>query len=69
MVEETAGNGCLGTDILAGLSARGLCPKSRLLNLRDGIVPHGSLKDLRRLMGIDAQGIYEAAKELLIHEA
>ena len=69
VVEETAGNGCLGTDILAGLSARGLCPKSRLLNLRDGIVPHGSLKDLRRLMGIDAQGIYEAAKELLIHEA
>lgn len=69
VVEETAASGCIGTELLSGLMQEGLCPACRLLNLREGVVPHGSLAELRRLMGLDADGIYQAAKELLTHEA
>ncbi len=69
VVEEAAAQGCVGEDILSGLLQAGCSPRCKLLNLGPGIVPHGGLKDLRRLTGIDAEGIYEAAKELLTYEA
>jgi 1-deoxy-D-xylulose-5-phosphate synthase len=65
VVEETAHAGCIGTDILAELSLTGISVSAKLLNLGTGIVTHGDLKSLRRLTGLDAQGIYIAAKELL----
>lgn len=64
IVEETARTAGIGTEVLARCAVRG-----RTLDLGDGIVPHGDLASLRRLMGIDAQGIYQAAKELLQDEA
>lgn len=69
VVEETAAVGCIGTELLAGLAQDGVCPACKLLNLRDGVVPHGSVAELRRMMHLDADGIYQAAKELLTHEA
>ena len=64
VVEEAAEAGCIGTEIVAKLSSQGLFPSVRLLNLKDGIVPHGDLKTLRSLAGIDKEGIFRAGKEL-----
>ena len=68
VVEETAEAGCIGTEIVTQLSSLGLFPSIRLLNLKDGIVPHGDLKTLRSLAGIDKEGIFRAGKELLHEE-
>jgi len=69
VVEETAAVGCIGREIRSALSELGMAPRSALLNLKNGIVPHGDVKSLRHMMGLDAEGIYQAAKELLHHEA
>ncbi len=69
VVEETAQAGAIGTEILSRLMQAGVAVKARLLNLKDGIVPHGDLASLRRLTGLDDQGIFEAAKELVNLEA
>jgi len=69
VVEETAAVGCIGREIRSALSELGMAPRSALLNLKNGIVPHGDVKSLRHMMGLDAEGIYQAAKELLQHEA
>ena len=68
IVEEAAAAGCVGDAVLSGLMQQGITVQAHLLNLRDGIVPHGDLKSLRSLLGIDEQGIYLTAKELLRHE-
>ena len=68
VVEETAEAGCVGDALLSGLLCQEIYPKARLLNLKDGIIPHGDLKSLRAMAGIDAQGIYAVAKELLLDE-
>ena len=68
VVEEAAEPACVGCAVLAGLLERGLDPAARLLNLKDGIFPHGDLKTLRARAGIDGPGIYRAGKELLHEE-
>lgn len=65
VVEEAAEMGCLGQELLAALSRQEICLRAaRLLNLKRGLVPHGDLASLRALTGLDAEGIYQAAKEL-----
>lgn len=67
VVEEAAEKGCVGQEILAELAKEQIpLRKTHLLNLKSGLVPHGSLKALRALTGIDADGIYQAAKELCV---
>lgn len=68
VVEETAENGCVGQTILSELMCCGVTPVSRLMNYGCGIVTHGDLQSLRKEMGMDAEAIYLAAKELLTNE-
>ena len=68
VVEETARAGSVGTELLAAIAANGILAASRHLNLGDGIVTHGDLASLKKVTGIDADGIYSAAKELLENE-
>ena len=67
-VEETASSGSVGEAVLAELMHMGMHPTAALMNLGDGIVPHGDLKSLRTVANIDANAIYERAKELMGHE-
>lgn len=69
VAEEAAEPGCVGVSLLAALMGRGICIKHRLCNLKSGILPHGDLNSLRALAGIDAEGIYRSAKELIQDEA
>lgn len=66
VVEEAAKAGGVGEAILAELMQRGISASTKLLNLGSGLLPHGDLASLRALAEIDAEGIYQAAKELLL---
>ena len=63
--EEVCAAGCIGRRILDDCAEKqiGLCA-ARLLNLGDGIIPHGTVEELRRDYGIDADAIVRAASEL-----
>jgi 1-deoxy-D-xylulose-5-phosphate synthase len=63
--EDVCAPGCVGARILTetalnGVNLRGV----RLLNLGQGIVPHGKVSELMRDNNIDSAGIIEAAEEL-----
>lgn len=64
--EELCSAGCVGERLLALAASRGIALKaSRLVNLGDGIVTHGSVPELQRLYGLDADGLCAAARELM----
>ena len=66
MAESVCAPGCLGEKILANAQKKQISLKgSRLLNLGEGILPQGSVKDLMRTCGLDVAGIARSAKELL----
>ena len=64
VTEDVCDFGSIGEQILSALSGK-LGFSSRLLNLGDGIVPHGSVEELRRVCGIDADSVARNARELL----
>ena len=64
VAEEAAETGCLGVRILAGLEQRSIPAKSHLLHLGSGVVEHGSVPELRRKLGLDAEGILAAFEDL-----
>ena len=64
VAEEAAETGCLGVRILAGLEQRSIPVKSHLLHLGSGIVEHGSVPELRKKLGLDAEGILAAFEDL-----
>lgn len=66
VLEETCRSGCVGEALLAQAQLNGICLESvRLLNLETGIVPHGDVKTLRRVCGLDADAVVRAAQEML----
>ena len=65
VAEEVCRFGSVGSQILAALAPRGVAFDHRLLDLGDGIVPHGSVAELRRLCGIDADAIAREARAML----
>ena len=70
VAEEVCAAGCVGMDIAAAAASRGVSLDAiRLLNLGDGIVTHGSTAQLRRLCGIDARAIVDAAREMYAEAA
>lgn len=64
-VEEVCAAGCVGRSVLAAVCENKInLDGSTLLNLGEGIVPQGSVAELLRDVGLDAQGISEAVAEL-----
>ena len=65
-VEEVCAADCLGDSILAQAARKGLSLKDAiLLNLGDGILPHGDRSKLLRDRGMDVQAIVNAARHSL----
>lgn len=61
-VEEVAEAGCVGTRILAMCAQRKiLLASAKLLNLGNGIVPAGTVEELKALYALDGNGIAYAA--------
>ena len=68
VVEEIAASGCIGTEILSCLQRNGIQAQTALINLGEGIVPHGDLHSLKHLTGLDVPGIAQMAKEIMHRE-
>ncbi|MDA8125990.1 MAG: 1-deoxy-D-xylulose-5-phosphate synthase [Deltaproteobacteria bacterium] len=65
-VEENALMGGFGSAVLELLAQKGLTGVAvRRLGIPDAFTPQGTQKELRRLSGIDAEGIAAAAREML----
>lgn len=66
VVEETARQGCMGERLCSELlMAEVPVRKVRLLNCGDQFVQHGSVEQLRKLVGIDEESIVNAGMEML----
>ena len=65
IAEEVCAAGCLGSRLLTQAANRGIrLSGARLLNLGEGILPHGDRALLMRDAGIDAAAMVKAALEL-----
>ncbi len=69
VLEDCAASGSVGQEITAYLTEQGtMCCSVRLLNLGSGIVTHGKVSDLYKMLGIDGESAAKAAKELIERE-
>ena len=69
VAEEAVCIGCAGKEIAASLRTSGINVPTRLVNIGDRFVPHGSVSSLYRLLGLDAASLAQTAREVLRHEA
>lgn len=66
VAEEVCAAGCVGTRLLAGCARQGLTlDGALLLNLGSGIVPHGTVEELKALYALDGNGIAYGVLSLL----
>lgn len=68
IVEEAADAGSIAQSVISELCGSKVSFSYKVLNLKEGIIPHGSTDKLRAMCGIDAEGIYRSSKELLHEE-
>ena len=69
IAEDVCAAGCVGDRVLAEAGLRGVkLRKAKLINLGDGLVTHGSVPELMKLCGLDADSLATAACELLNEE-
>jgi len=64
-VEDGCVRGGVGSAILETLADTGVPLRFRMLGLPDAFVEHGSIGELRRLVGLDPAGIRRAVEEVL----
>lgn len=65
-VEENALQGGFGSAVLEMFEEQGFFPRRvKRLGLPDAFIPHGRQSELRRLVGLDPEGIAQAAEELV----
>ena len=68
VIEEVCAAGCIGGRILSVCSEKQVKLQSvKLLNLGDGIIPQGTVAELRHDYGIDADAVARTAAELCGH--
>ena len=65
VVEDGCIHGGIGSAVLEVLQDIEVPLKFRLLGIPDRFIEHGSLADLRKIIGLDVQGIRKAVKEVL----
>lgn len=65
VVEDVCAAGCVGERIVSMAAENGIeISRVTLLNLGDGIVAHGKVEELLSDLGLDAEGIANAAKRI-----
>ena len=69
VAEEAVCIGCAGKEIAASLRTAGLNVPTRLCNIGDRFVRHGSVQKLFEMLGLDAASLSEAALEVVKREA
>ena len=67
VVEDVCSAGSVGSRIMSQVALENIeLLNSKLLDLGNGILTHGSVKELQHMMGIDCDGIVKSAKELVL---
>ena len=64
-VEDQLRAGCVGERLAAVLAERGIPTKLLLRNVGDALPPQGTVSQLWQSLGLDAQGIAQAVREVL----
>ena len=68
VAEESTKANCVGQRIAAGLLLNEVpVQRAALVNVGDGIVPHGAVGQLRKLCGLDGESLYHKALEVCGH--
>lgn len=68
VAEEVCASGSVGEQIAAAAAENGIILKGiRRIHLGEGIVTHGSVQELLRDYGLDAEGIVQAAMEICLN--
>ena len=66
VAEECAAANCVGTRLAAAAACAGLAPRSvTLANLGPGVIPQGSVAELRRLWGLDGESLAKKVLEVM----
>jgi 1-deoxy-D-xylulose-5-phosphate synthase len=65
VAEEGTTRGGLGSAVLELYAAHGRSPRVRLVGMPDTFVPHGDARVQRAELGLDAEGLRRAGRELL----
>lgn len=65
VVEDGCIQGGIGSAVLEALQDVGIPLKFRLVGIPDRFIEHGSLSDLRKIVGLDSRGIQNALKDIL----
>ena len=66
MPEDVCDSGCVGRQLLACAALESVELKAaRLINLGSGLVSHGSVSELMRDCGLDADSLFDAAEALI----
>ena len=64
-VEDVCAANCIGEQVLSAAGQAGMALKAaRLLNLGNGIIPHGAPNVLKAAYGLDARAIAAAAQAM-----
>jgi len=68
VAEECSALGCVGEKLLSRLLQKGIPLKAaRLCNAGDAFIPQGTQDQQRKLVGLDAESLYQAAREVAGH--
>jgi deoxyxylulose-5-phosphate synthase len=66
MAEDVCRSNCVGEHVIALRQQKGIAlQRCSLLNLGEGILPQGSVKELMQACGLDSAGICRAAVALM----
>ena len=66
MAEDVCRSNCVGEHVIALCQQKGIAlQRCSLLNLGEGILPQGSVKELMQACGLDSAGIYRSAVALM----
>ncbi len=65
VAEETVRNGCVGREIAALLRTRNILVPTVTCNVGDAFIEHGTIPELYKLCGIDAESLANTAREML----
>ena len=63
-VENGVKKGGLGSAVLEWMNDHGYQPKVTILGMPDSFVEHGTVAELQKIVGIDAEGIIKAITEV-----
>ena len=63
-IENGVKKGGLGSAVLEWMNDHGYQPKVTLLGMPDAFVEHGTVAELHKIVGLDAEGIIKAITEV-----